>query len=247
MTPPKPLEAAAFLTLLAVSVVLFWRRVRRVLGIIFDSKPDPGFALQPLRPRIRELGREVLLQARVIRERPWPGIAHALVFWGFCVFALVSLNHLSLGVGVELFTWREGFFGPLYFFVAALFAVAVAVSITALAIRRFVTRPKWLGEVSPESGIIAFLIFALMLTYLADYVFEPQGGAYRLVWWLHTLALLAFLPLIPHTKHLHLVLSPASVLLSRGGFSRIPPLAGDDDFGLSAGKDVTRIVSLQTF
>ena len=53
------------------------------------------------------------------------------------------------------------------------------------------------------------------------------------------LALLVFLPLIPHTKHLHLVLSPVTVFLRRDGFSRIPPLAGDEDFGLDTGKDIT--------
>jgi len=58
---------------------------------------------------------------------------------------------------------------------------------------------------------------------------------------------LIFLPLIPHTKHLHLLLSPLTVFLSRPGFSRIPPLQGDEDFGLIAGKDVTRITSLQVY
>ncbi len=66
-------------------------------------------------------------------------------------------------------------------------------------------------------------------------------------WWLHTLALLAFLPLIPHTKHLHLALSPVTVFLRRQGFSRIPPLEGDEDFGLDTGKDVTRMDALQAF
>ena len=59
-------------------------------------------------------------------------------------------------------------------------------------------------------------------------------------WWLHTLTLLAFLPLIPHTKHLHLVLSPVTVFLRRDGFSKIPPLVGDEDFGLDTGKDITK-------
>jgi Fe-S oxidoreductase len=58
---------------------------------------------------------------------------------------------------------------------------------------------------------------------------------------------LIFLPLIPHTKHLHLVLSPVTVFLRRAGFSRIPPLSGDEDFGLDTGKDVTRIDALQAF
>ncbi len=49
----------------------------------------------------------------------------------------------------------------------AVWAVAVAVAIAGLFVRRFVVRPKWLGEVSPESGVIALLIFVLMVTYLA--------------------------------------------------------------------------------
>ncbi len=57
--------------------------------------------------------------------------------------------------------------------------------------------------------------------------------------------MLIFLPLIPHTKHLHLILSPATILLKRPGFSDIPKLAGDEDFGLVSGKDVTRIEALQ--
>src|SRR5581483_2053128 len=97
---------------------------------------------------------------------------------------------------------------------------------------------------SAESGFIALLIFALMVTYLAGLSLDENTLAGRANWWAHTLALLIFLPLIPHTKHLHLALSPVTVFLRRTGFSRIPPLEGDEDFGLVAGKDVTRIDSL---
>ena len=69
---------------------------------------------------------------------------------------------------------RAGFFGSFYFDIAAVFAIAVAVSIAGLAFRRFVIRPKWLGPLSPESGIIALLIFLLMVTYLATFV--PAGN-----------------------------------------------------------------------
>jgi Fe-S oxidoreductase len=104
-----------------------------------------------------------------------------------------------------------------------------------------------LGELSWESGLIAALIFVLMATYLAAFFVAADSEAARALWWAHTLTLLGFLPLIPHTKHLHLVLSPATVFLSRGGFSRIPPLNGDEDFGLVAGKDLTQLVSLQAY
>ena len=114
--------------------------------------------------------------------------------------------------------------------------------------RRFVLSPIWLGKVSPESGIIAGLILALMLTYLAGLLFpETTLGGARCRGGCILSRSADFLPLIPHTKHLHLLLSPATILLKREGFSNIPKLAGDEDFGLVTGKDVTRIDALQAF
>jgi Fe-S oxidoreductase len=174
-------------------------------------------------------------------------LAHALVFWGFCAFVLVTLNHFAVGLGIG-FLSPVGFFGRFYFDFAAVFALACAVGIFGLFVRRFLVRPKWLGQqLSYQSGFIAFLIFLLMVTYLASFFVADADPATRVLWWVHTLALLTFLPIIPHTKHLHLVLSPATVFLSHGSFSQIPPLAGDEDFGLIAGTDLTRLVSLQAF
>ncbi len=232
----------ALAVLLAASAALFGTRLRPVARTILKSKPDADFTLAPVGRRMRDFFWEVLLQAKVIRQRPLPGLAHALVFWGFCAFALVTLNHLATGFGFEFLAPR----GP-YAMLAAGFAICVSVSIAGLAVRRFVARPQWLGEVSAESGIIAGLILVLMLTYLGAFWSGPESALAKPLWWMHTLALAIFLPLIPHTKHLHLVLSPITVFLSRGGFARIPPLAGDEDFGLDTGKDVTRIVALQAY
>ncbi len=243
----SPPEITIFLLLLAGSVCAFALRFGKVLRKIREAKPDADFRLHPLGKRIGDFVWEVLLQAKVIRERPLAGLAHAFVFWGFCVFALVTANHFATGLGFPFLSRGSSHrftFGAFYFGFAALFAMAVAISILGLFIRRFFQRPRWLGaRVSYESGVIALLIFLLMVTYLAQYTM----GDTKLMWWLHTLALLIFLPLIPHTKHLHLVLSPLTVFLSRGEFSRIPPLAGDEDFGLDTGKDVTRLVALQAY
>ena len=248
----SPPETTLFLILLAASAGGFWLRFGKVVRKIREAKPDAGFHLHPVGRRIWDFVSEVMLQSKVIRERPLPGLAHAAVFWGFCAFALVTLNHFATGIGLSFLSRAKGF-GKCYFAFAAVFAVAVAASILSLFLRRFVVRPRWLarkamggatgGEVSIESGFIAALIFALMITYLAAF----WMGDSKPLWWAHTLALLIFLPLIPHTKHLHLVLSPVTVFLSRGGFSQIPPLAGDEDFGLDTGKDLTRIVALQAY
>jgi len=234
-------EKIVFLVALVASVYGFWARFGKVVEKIRAAKPDPDFSIHPIGKRVWDFFWEVLCQAKVIEERPLPGLAHAFVFWGFCIFGLVTLNHFATGLG---FPFLDSMFGDAYRKFAAAFGVLVAISIFGLFVRRFFVRPQWLGELSKESGIIAFLIFALMVTFIAAVVFPQEE---KPLWWAHTLALLAFLPLIPHTKHLHLVLSPATVFLSRGGFSRIPPLSGDEDFGLDTGKDLTRLVALQAY
>ncbi|HYW47789.1 MAG TPA: heterodisulfide reductase-related iron-sulfur binding cluster [Bryobacteraceae bacterium] len=246
MTDASWTERAVLIVLIAASLGLFGWRFRGVLDVIRRSRATPDFEVKPLGPRIRQFLWEVALQGKVIQQRPLPGLAHAFVFWGFCAFALITVNHVASAFGGR-FLSPAGGFGRFYFLFVAAWAVAVAVSIAGLFIRRFVVRPVWLGKVSPESGVIAFLIFALMATYLAGLQLSETGIAGRVNWWAHTLALLAFLPLIPHTKHMHLALSPVTVFLRRAGFSRIPPLAGDEDFGLDTGKDVTRIDALQAY
>ena len=239
-------ERIVLVLLLTASVTFFWWRVRRVIVVIRRTRPTPDFRVKPLGWRVRQFLWEVVLEGKVIAQRPLPGLAHALVFWGFCAFALITINHIASAFGAG-FLSREGGFGRFYYGFVAVWAVAVAIAITGLFVRRFFVRPRWLGAVSGESGIIAGLIFLLMVTYLASLRLGEDTSAGRVNWWLHTLALLGFLPLIPHTKHLHLALSPVTVFLRRAGFSRIPPLEGDEDFGLDTGKDVTRIDALQAY
>jgi Fe-S oxidoreductase len=246
MTDASWLERAVLAGILLTSLALFWWRLRKVLKVIRGSRATTDFEVSPLGPRIRQFLWEVMLQGKVIEQRPLPGLAHAFVYWGFLAFGLVTVNHIATPFGGRFLTQDRGF-GSFYLGFVAVWAVAVAVSIAGLFVRRFMVRPVWLGKVAPESGFIAVLIFTLMATYLAGLRMDEDSVAGQSVWWLHTLALVIFLPLIPHTKHLHLVLSPVTVFLKRQGFSRIPPLSGDEDFGLDTGKDVTRIDALQAF
>jgi Fe-S oxidoreductase len=237
---------AILLGLAALSVFLFGLRFGRVLDRILHGRRDEDFELGSLGGRAWNFFANVICQAKVIRERPLPGLAHAIVFWGFCAFALVTLNHLASGLGFP-FLNRDTWFGAAYFWSVFVFAAAVAVAIAGLAFRRFIIRPRWLGPLSYESGVIALLIFVLMVTYMATLWVPEHSVGGRLLWWAHTLTLLAFLPLIPHTKHLHLMLSPVTIFLNRDGFSHIPPLSGDEDFGLHAGKDITQLTALQAY
>ena len=254
MTFAEPQHFATFeivllLLLACASAALFFLRFAPILRNILNARKDLGWSLRPISKRVWAFTSEVLFQSKVIRQRPLPGIAHAFVFWGFLAFALVSLNHLANGLRLG-FLPPESLVGRFYFLFAAAWALLVAISIAGLFVRRFFVRPIWLGrKVSYESGFIALLIFTLMVTYLAAF-FTADETTLKALWWAHTLALLIFLPLIPHTKHLHLVLSPITIFLKRDGFSAIPPLSTDEnveDFGLVAGKDVTQIIALQAY
>jgi hypothetical protein len=70
-----------FLTFVAAFAVQVTKRVRLIAAA-------PGaLPLDNLGGRIRRWLVDVLFQVRTIHERPLPGVAHALVFWGFLAFA----------------------------------------------------------------------------------------------------------------------------------------------------------------
>src|ERR1700684_1964807 len=152
---------ATLLALLVCSLTLFWLRLRKVLSVIRGSRPTPEFTLAPLGPRIRQFLSEVLGQSKVIEQRRLAGLAHAFVFWGFCAFSLITVNHIATGFGARFLYPNVGF-GEFYYSFVAAWAVLVAFSIAGLFIRRFMVHPIWLGKTSPESGVIALLIFVLM-------------------------------------------------------------------------------------
>jgi hypothetical protein len=167
---------------IVASAGVFAWRLAPIARNVWGSKKDADFSLRPVGARVWKFFWEVLCQAKVIKQRPLPGLAHAVVFWGFLAFALVTLNHVAVGFGIGFLQYAGGF-GTFYVVFAAVWALLVAVSIAGLFVRRFLVRPKWLGaEVSVESGVIAGLIFLLMATYLAA-LFVAGGGIVALGFW----------------------------------------------------------------
>ncbi len=167
-------EKLLLVAFIVASGAMFWRRFGPILQRILKSRKDPNFTLSPIGRRVWDFFWQVICQAKVIRERPLPGLAHAFVFWGFCAFALVTLNHVAVGLGFG-FLDPQGLVGRFYFDLAAAFAIACAAGIAGLFVRRFFVRPRWLGnKVSYESGVIALLIFLLMVTYLASFTVSER-------------------------------------------------------------------------
>lgn len=229
--PPVTLRAVSqivFAILLLAGVWSFCGTLRRRLPLTRARIAD--LPHDRLLMRLWRVFTEVLLQYRVIRDRPVAGILHALVMWGFFAFLWVSLEHLSLGFrGLEHARVSPGWYATF----VAVWAVAVLVGILGLSFRRFVLRPKALGPVSLTSGIVAALIALLMVTYLLGWgVLPARSLAWKTNWWLHTLSFFGLLVVIPKSKHLHLLLGPIAVFYRSAHSSGIRPLRDDDDLGM---------------
>lgn len=220
------------LTATAASVAWFLKTVANRLGGLRAAK-ERNLPFDNVAKRLWTVFCEVMLQTRVIRERPLAGILHALVMWGFFAFAWVSIEHFQHGfTGLDHASPDESWYGRF----AAVWAAAVLAGILGLSYRRFVVRPGALGRhVSKTSAAVAALIVVLMVSYLAGWAWlEAPSAAWKANWWAHTAALLAMLWVIPRSKHLHLVLAPAAIFFRGDVTSSVRALRedDDDDFGL---------------
>jgi Fe-S oxidoreductase len=155
---------------------------------------------------------EVVLQTRVIANRPVVGLIHLVVFYGFVSFGAKSATHalnglLGLEHPIELWYLDN---------VIDVFSVLVLSGVIALAIRRYTVMRHQLTHML-ESGFVLALIGTLMITYIIE---RPWGGDLGIVstgakvnWWIHYLILCGFPALIAHGKHLHLIMGPVNVVL----------------------------------
>ena len=193
------------------------------------------FQFNQIHIRLKKVLLEFILQKKVLSQRFFPGLMHALVFWGFLFFGIITIDHFLLGFNIHLFSNE---YKMIYAkFVGIPWAIFVLVGILSLAYRRFVTKPKYLGDkISYTSGLVAIFISTLMITYIID-VSIIQREAYALSlkinWWIHALLILGFLVLIPRSKHLHLVLSPINIFfkpLNMPNHNPIPiDMEGDEE------------------
>ena len=205
------------------------------------------FSLDRVGFRVRRFVGDVVLQRQTIAERPAAGLAHAFVFWGFIAFAGYTVAEFLNGLGIVDVTHSRPF--QTYRLALVVFAAAVLAGIVYLLVRRAIVRPIALGpRVSAESIVIGLFIATLMATFLLTYWVPEDSPAGRANWWAHALVILAFLALIPASKHFHLVLSPITVFLRSPKLGTIPNLDFErEEVGLESVKDLGSKMVLGAF
>ena len=230
------MQTVAFWILLLIFLGAFAAQVARRVQLV-AAAPNT-FSLDRLGFRAYRFLLDVVLQRQTIRERPFTGLMHAFVFWGFVAFGGYTTVEFLYGLGIVDLTGARWFHA--YRIALTPFAVAVLAGILYLLVRRAVVRPVALGpKLSIESMVIALFIATLMITFLLAFRLVEGSTAAHVNWWVHAVVILVFMALIPASKHLHLVLSPITVFLKSPELGNLPNLDFEkEQVGLETLKDL---------
>ncbi|MFP4501346.1 MAG: (Fe-S)-binding protein [Candidatus Hydrogenedentota bacterium] len=236
LTLPEQIVFALLLIGFIGYVVLRTRTLVRLLQL---CAPDPD----ERKPAIGAVVVDVLSQRATFRK-PWVGLFHILIVWGFLIFAVNTINHFTAAFVPGFHLFGDTPAAAAYAAVADVFAVLIIAGVLGLAIRRYVLRPAVLTPRSIESAIVFIGIGGAMLAYLfanateiaigaaaetsAHIVAAPLAGVFRglspgallvtghIAWWLDALfhLMLVALLVIP-TKHMHLIAGPINLAFKR--------------------------------
>jgi Fe-S oxidoreductase len=239
------------------AMFFFYRSMSARIGVLraaqsTDSRGDVG-------QRLLGVLINVFGQARLLRGDPSAGIMHFVIFWGFMVLMLNTMHFLVAGFfpAADLhipLLGREDLLGGPYLFLRDLVEVLVLLAVLYATFRRLVLRPKRLTQ-SLEAVLILVLIGTLMVTdilmnaasvvlgnstaHAMSFIEQSLGSslpangaalAYVINWWIHCLALLVFLNLLPLGKHFHVITSFFTVYLRNlKPIGQLPAIDFEDD------------------
>ncbi len=174
-----------FTVTLLITIAVFGYTVNRLIK--FFSFTKPAFQIKDFGKRFGLVMRVAFGQTKIFR-RPVIGSLHALVFWGFCVILIGSIEMVIDGLAGTERVLR--FLGPVYNFIIAsgdIFAIVVAISILVFLARRIFGHIRRFEGIEMkkkshiDANISLSLILLLMISLLAmntGYIGEKalQGG-----------------------------------------------------------------------
>jgi len=163
-----------FAAVLLFTLGLFAFSMRRIFGILPLLRP------YPVKDHLKRFGvmmRVAFGQSRIFR-RPGIGLAHALVFWGFLVITIGSIEMVIDGLsGRERVFSALGRLYALIVFSGDVFSVIVAAGIVIFLARRWFMRiGRFYGlEMKPvsklDAGFALMMIFLLMVSLIGTNAF----------------------------------------------------------------------------
>jgi len=176
---------------LIVTLGVFGFTIRQIISYLRLTRP--AFRISDHSRRLKRVMTVAIGQTRIFR-RPVTGLIHALVFWGFCVIALGSIEMVIDGVSGSERSLK--FLGPVYSLITAsgdIFGLLVGISVLIFLFRRlFMHIARFEGiEMKPvshrDANLALSMILLLMISLLGMNMAavagsksygEPLAGAY---------------------------------------------------------------------
>lgn len=193
--------------------------------------------------RIKRVLGVAIGQSKIMRD-PVAGPIHAFIFWGFLVLIFAVLESIGEGLfGTFSFSFLGPIYSVITVS-QDVFIALVVLSVAASFWRRFVTKVRRLQgdeEEKRDAALILYSIATIVISLLIsnaariamggqyDSEVRPLASAlagvfngasnttfiiYELTWWVHIVAVLAFMNYLPYSKHLHVMTSVPNVYLS---------------------------------
>jgi len=242
--------------ILVISLTLFAYILYRRCLLIRSGKPDPRFSF--IIKRLLGLLIYGIFQKRQPRYL-WAGVIHLMIFWGFLVLGLRSIDLVTQGLNLPLLRpLMETGFGPVYNTLKDIFELIVlAACLWAILRRVLIKHERYEGSHTSEAYFVLCLISFLMITDMfyegSAVILNPSGEAWlpasyltagvlsgstplflrgMHIWsyWLHVLAFFFFLNFLPLGKHFHIIAALPNVFFKKLIKGSLKPAAwGVDD------------------
>ncbi len=191
--------------------------------------------------RIGLVARYALLQLRTWRQ-PYPGLFHAMFFWGFIVLFIATVVVLiDYDFGIPIM--QGEFYLIFQSLTVDIFGALAIIGILMAAARRRIARPSYLVYSAEASGILVLILAILVTGFLVEGwriaatndpwgAWSPFGNlvaiasrplmsvetmttAHWATWWTHLALVFGFLAWAPYTKMIHVLSSTANIYTAR--------------------------------
>ena len=159
-----------FLATILVTLLVFGYTTRRYIGFFRITRS--GFPVKQIGRRIGVMLKVAIGQTKIFRK-PVMGLLHALIFWGFCVILIGSIEMVIDGLtGTERVL---SFLGVVYNIIIAsgdIFALVIALAIIVFLVRRLFLNVKRFSGIEMkhishlDANIALTMILLLMISLL---------------------------------------------------------------------------------
>ncbi len=230
-----------FTAVLLITIGVFAFTLKRLIALFKLTKP--ATPITNIGERINLTLKVAIGQTKILRK-PIIGFMHALVFWGFLVITVGSVEMVIDGLfGTERALSKLGIIYDIITASGDIFAYIVGFGIIVFLVRRLLMKVKrFYGiELTPKNKLDAnfalTLILLLMVSLIGLNIYyisiakteivgtypvslliaQNINGTHflhELFWWSHILLIFFFANYLPYSKHFHVFMSIPNVFLS---------------------------------